>query len=106
MVYIFTLRSSKKEFVVYCVVTETFKKSLHAQITAWKVYIFKNMNEYYNDILVDIANFVDDNQTKLMRPVKDLEDIRITMETLEEIKFRHFQIDVDIPNVEVCNYLV
>jgi len=63
------------------------------------------MNEYYHDILLDIANFVDDNQTKLLRPVKDLEDIRITMETLEEIKFRHFQIDVDIPNVEVGSFL-
>ena len=60
------------------------------------------MNEHYQDILLDITAFIDEQSTKLQRPIKDLEDIRVTMLTLETVRQRQIEIDMSLGPVEVC----
>ena len=46
--------------------------------------------------------FVNEYQKKLNRPVNDLEDVRMMMIALEEIREKEIDIDMELSPIEVC----
>lgn len=53
----------------------------------------------------NILAFIDDMCKKLSRPVKDLDDIRILMASLKEIRERQIDIDMTIGPIEVRDFI-
>ena len=47
-------------------------------------------------------SFIDESDRKLKRPIKDLDDIRVAMAALAELRDREIAIDASISPVEVC----
>ena len=50
----------------------------------------------------DILDFVEDYSKRLMRPVKDLEDVRQVMEALSTIRDNFIMMDMTLGPIEVC----
>ena len=53
----------------------------------------------------EIFSFVDDLNKRLLRPIKDLDDIRLAMYALKEIRENEIKIDMNISPIEVSQKL-
>ena len=61
------------------------------------------MNERYCTMMDQILEQIDDINKRLCRPVKDLDDVRVAMAALKEIREHEIQMDMSIGPIEV-NY--
>ena len=55
----------------------------------------------YRKKMDDMLEFVEDYSKRLMRPVKDLEDVRQVMEALSTIRDNYIQMDMILGPIEV-----
>ena len=68
---------------------------------AWQVAFGKICNEKYRNQMEEIFEFIDDVGKRLTRPIKDLDDIRIAMKALSEVRENEIRIDMEIGPIEV-----
>ena len=61
----------------------------------------RNANTKYRTQMEEIFSFIDDLNKRLMRPIKDLDDIRLAMYALKEIRENEIKIDMNISPIEV-----
>ncbi|XP_071957897.1 dynein axonemal heavy chain 5-like isoform X2 [Antedon mediterranea] len=80
--------------------TENLKYALVTETRAWQVVFGKACNERYRTTMENIFVFIDDTSKKLGRPIKDLDDIRIAMGALKEIRENEIRIDMEIGPIE------
>lgn len=59
------------------------------------------MNERYCTMMDQILEQIDDINKRLCRPVKDLDDVRVAMAALKEIREHEIQMDMSIGPIEV-----
>ena len=81
---------------------EHLKASLCAETRAWCVAFGRNCNVKYRTEMEEIFTFIDDLTKRLSRPIKDLDDIRLAMGALKEIRDHEIRIDMSIGPIEVC----
>ena len=55
----------------------------------------------YRTQMEEIFSFIDDLNKRLSRPIKDLDDIRLAMYALKEIRENEIKIDMNISPIEV-----
>ena len=55
----------------------------------------------YRTQMEEIFGFIDDLNKRLSRPIKDLDDIRLAMYALKEIRENEIKIDMNISPIEV-----
>lgn len=80
--------------------SEKLKASLCAETKAWRVAYGKLCNTKYLNEMEMIFTSVEDWVKRLNRPIKDLDDIRLAMETLKEIREKEITIDMMIGPIE------
>ena len=72
-----------------------------AETKAWRVAYGKLCNTKYLSEMEMIFASVEDWNKRLNRPIKDLDDIRLAMGTLKEIREKEISIDMMIGPIEV-----
>lgn len=74
-----------------------------AETKCWIVDFGRHCNRKYRGEMEQILVFVDEAGKKLHRQIKDLDDIRITMAALKEIREHQISIDFQVVPIEVKN---
>ena len=59
------------------------------------------MNELYKQSMDELLEQVDDLSKRLSRPIKDLDDIRVAMAALKELREDEIKIDMTLIPIEV-----
>lgn len=77
------------------------KLALVVEAQAWKQAYGRSLNAHYRTKMEKIVHFVTEYQKKLSRPVQDLEDVRLMMAALTEIRDGEIGIDLQLIPVEV-----
>lgn len=70
---------------------------------AWQLAFAKACNSRYRTNMEEIFEFIEETGKRLSRPLKDLDDIRLAMLTLKEIREKEISIDMQIGPIEVSN---
>ena len=77
------------------------KMSLTAETKHWMVDYGVYCNRKYRSEMEHIFAFVDEAGKKLHRKIKDLDDFRIAMASLKEIREQQISIDFQVGPIEV-----
>ncbi|GAB1299283.1 Dynein axonemal heavy chain 5 [Apodemus speciosus] len=80
--------------------TADLKFSLTAETKAWMVVIGRHCNRKYRSEMENIFTVVEEFQKKLNRPIKDLDDIRVAMAALKEIREQQISTDFQVGPIE------
>ncbi|TRY93886.1 hypothetical protein DNTS_016033 [Danionella cerebrum] len=80
--------------------TVDLKLALTAETKSWMVDFGHYCNRKYRMEMEQIFTFIDEASKKLNRQIKDLDDIRIAMATLKEIREQQITIDFQVGPVE------
>uniref|UniRef100_A0A4W6EPU5 Dynein axonemal heavy chain 5 n=1 Tax=Lates calcarifer TaxID=8187 RepID=A0A4W6EPU5_LATCA len=86
-------------FLIYYVLSD-LKMSLTAETKNWMVDYGLYCNRKYRSEMEQIFAFVDEAGKKLNRQIKDLDDIRIAMAALKEIREHQISIDFQVGPIE------
>ena len=81
--------------------TDNLKISLCAETKGWKVALGRQMNEMYRQRMQDTLDQIEDLSKRLSRPIKDLDDIRVTMAAQKELREDEITIDLSLGPIEV-----
>lgn len=81
--------------------TADLKMSLTAETKNWMVDYGQLCNKKYRSEMEQIFGFVDEAGKKLNRKIKDLDDIRIAMAALKEIREHQISTDFQVGPIEV-----
>lgn len=79
---------------------EPIKVALLEQCKSWKWAFGRALNERAAAAMSEILGFFEGLQTRLSRPIKDLDDIRGAMAALAELRDNEIRIDSGIPPIE------
>lgn len=90
-----------KKYSVLISPTADLKLALTTETKSWIVDFGHHCNRKYRMEMEQIFAFVDEASKKLNRQIKDLDDIRITMATLKEIRENQISIDFQVGPIEV-----
>ncbi|CAD5118803.1 DgyrCDS7483 [Dimorphilus gyrociliatus] len=77
-------------------------ESLKVENNRWRTKFLQKFNKIYKIKADLIKNFLEDHIKRLQRPIKDLEDVRNAMSTLESVKGQQLKIDADLTPIEEC----
>ncbi|XP_034144998.1 dynein heavy chain 5, axonemal isoform X2 [Esox lucius] len=80
--------------------TADLKIALTAETKSWMVDYGLHCNRKYRTQMENIFTFVDEAGKKLNRQIKDLDDIRIAMASLKEIREQQISIDFQVGPIE------
>ncbi|CAF0752391.1 unnamed protein product [Didymodactylos carnosus] len=80
--------------------TDKLKRGLKTEINNWKMSYAKALNDKASQDMQNIFDKVEDIQKRLIRPCKDLDDVRAHMNALSEIRQNEILIDQTITPVE------
>uniref|UniRef100_A0A8C6QFD6 Dynein, axonemal, heavy chain 5 n=1 Tax=Nannospalax galili TaxID=1026970 RepID=A0A8C6QFD6_NANGA len=80
--------------------TADLKFALNAETKAWMVVIGRHCNKKFRSEMENIFVLVEELQKKLNRPIKDLDDIRIAMVALKEIREHQILTDFQVGPIE------
>ncbi|XP_005386179.1 PREDICTED: dynein heavy chain 5, axonemal isoform X1 [Chinchilla lanigera] len=80
--------------------TADLKFSLTAEIKAWMVVIGRHCNKKYRSEMENIFTLIEEFNKKLNRPIKDLDDIRIAMAALKEVRDQQILVDFQVGPIE------
>ncbi|KAM8815689.1 dynein axonemal heavy chain 5 isoform 1-T1 [Rhynchonycteris naso] len=80
--------------------TADLKFTLTAETKAWMVVIGHHCNKKYRSEMENIFTLVEDFNKKLNHPIKDLDDIRIAMVALKDIREQQISIDFQVGPIE------
>uniref|UniRef100_A0AAR2IQT9 AAA+ ATPase domain-containing protein n=1 Tax=Pygocentrus nattereri TaxID=42514 RepID=A0AAR2IQT9_PYGNA len=80
--------------------TTDLKLALTAETKGWMVDFGHHCNKKYRTEMEQIFTFVDEAGKKLNRQIKDLDDIRIAMAALKEIREHQITIDFQVGPIE------
>ncbi|CAH1780133.1 unnamed protein product, partial [Owenia fusiformis] len=80
--------------------TAKLKEGLECETTAWRLHYGKACNSKYRTEMEDTFEFIEDIHKRLTRPVKDLDDIRLVMASLKDLRDNFIKYDMNIGPIE------
>ncbi|XP_038070084.1 dynein heavy chain 5, axonemal-like isoform X1 [Patiria miniata] len=80
--------------------TENLKLALTTETHAWQLAYSRACNDKYRTMMEEIFDFIDEVSKRLNRPIKDLDDIRLVMQSLKEVRVNEIRIDMEIGPIE------
>ncbi|XP_059507513.1 dynein axonemal heavy chain 5-like [Stegostoma tigrinum] len=80
--------------------SDDLKVALIEECRAWMIGYSHHCNEKYRTNLNSILIFVEETSKKLNRPVNDMDDIRVIMGSLKDIRDKQIDIDLQIGPIE------
>ena len=75
-------------------------KDLAEESMTWKTILGEKLSSFYKTILQEMINFINDQQKVLQRPLRDLDDVRIAMNCLRDIRENFIRIDGNLTLME------
>ena len=87
--------------LVLLIILEKLKLALITECKTWMAFYGRHCNAKYKTKMEEVFSFIDDVTKRMSRPIKDLDDIRIVMGSLREIRERQIDIDMMIIPIEV-----
>ena len=102
------LKTENNQFLTGRILISTieFKKILDMEIQQWINMIATTLYSKYTNEMKYLISQIDDMDRKLDRPIKDLDDIRIIMETQKKIREVEIDMDIKIKMVENAFQLI
>ncbi|XP_072536415.1 dynein axonemal heavy chain 5 isoform X2 [Salminus brasiliensis] len=79
---------------------QSLKLSLTQECRAWKRSYGAALNQRASTDMVEISSFVETVSRQLQRPISDLDDVRVAMAALKEIREAEIRVDATIGPVE------
>ncbi|XP_023932850.1 dynein heavy chain 8, axonemal [Lingula anatina] len=76
------------------------KLALSVERKSWEMMYARQLNIKYKEKMEEIGEFVEQYMLRLSRPIKDLEDVRHSMEGLEDIRQNQIRIDMTLGPIE------
>ncbi|XP_069770267.1 dynein axonemal heavy chain 5 isoform X3 [Narcine bancroftii] len=95
--------SSEPEYIcvgALALYTDDLKIALTSETKAWMTDFGRHCNKKYRTEMENIFTFTEEVSKKLNRPIKDLDDIRIAMDALKEIREKQISIDFQVGPIE------
>nr|WAW84834.1 axonemal dynein heavy chain A [Halisarca dujardinii] len=87
--------------------TAPLKLALTTEAQAWKLKFGRSLNKHYLTKMQTVNEVLLESSKKLNRPVSDLEDVRLMMIALDELKEEEINIDMLLSPIEECyNFLL
>ncbi|KAM4875452.1 dynein axonemal heavy chain 5 [Thomomys bottae] len=80
--------------------TADLKFALTAETRAWTMVVGRHCNQKYRGEMETIFALVEEFNKKLNRPIKDLDDIRIAMASLKDIREQQIHVDFQVGPIE------
>ncbi|XP_048363840.1 dynein axonemal heavy chain 5 [Sphaerodactylus townsendi] len=80
--------------------TADLKLALTTETKAWMIAFGQHCNKKYRSEMENIFTFVEEINKKLNRPIKDLDDIRMAMAALQDIREQQIPIDFQVGPIE------
>ncbi|XP_049624319.1 dynein axonemal heavy chain 5 [Suncus etruscus] len=80
--------------------TDDLKFTLTTETKAWMAVIGRHCNKKYRSEMENIFTLIEEFNKKLNRQIKDLDDIRIAMTTLKDIREQQIGIDFQVGPIE------
>ena len=80
--------------------TQPMKYSLKAEAAAWKAQFAKNLHAQGQEDLEAFMEYIRETTVKLNRKIEDLEDVRLVMGILQEVREKESEIDDLITPIE------
>ncbi|PSN47670.1 Dynein heavy chain 8 [Blattella germanica] len=98
------IQEIEEEFTLYEKYSEEInrkmKLGLLVESNAWKISLGRELCAAYKLKLNEMVNFIKDKSKQLERKLKDLDDVRLAMNCLGEIRENFIQIDMDLGLIE------
>ncbi|XP_069469880.1 dynein axonemal heavy chain 5 [Ambystoma mexicanum] len=95
--------SSESEYICVgslALYTADLKLALSSEIKTWMIDLGRHCNKKYRTEMENIFAFVEEMNKRLNRQIKDLDDIRIAMAALKEIREQQICIDFQVGPIE------
>jgi dynein heavy chain len=73
---------------------------LNHEIQDWIACYGQACNAKYRKEMLEVKTFIDDIEKRLSRPIKDLEDIRLVMLAIKDLRENEIRIDMSITPIE------
>ena len=86
--------------------TDKCKDSIKAEINNWSLKYARTMNESFKTRMVEVDTRIGELTTHLNRGIKDLDDVRCSMISINEFKQLEVWLDTEISQVEDCYSLL
>eukprot|EP00899_Mesostigma_viride_P009796 jgi/Mesvir1/18818/Mv04309-RA.2 len=80
--------------------TQPMKYSLKAEAASWKAQFAKNLHRQGHEDLKRLNNYMRETTMKLSRQIEDLEDVRVVMNVLREVREKEAEIDTIMMPIE------
>ncbi|XP_015117111.1 dynein heavy chain 5, axonemal [Diachasma alloeum] len=96
------IRNLPRRHVIGCIEIdmENLKGALQVEVDSWKNTFNSILNEAYKQKINQFTNFMKDKSEILERKINDLEDVRIAMKCLNEIRENFIALDITLVNIE------
>ncbi|CAF4139157.1 unnamed protein product, partial [Rotaria magnacalcarata] len=94
---------SQAEFMAVgplAIFTEHLKFALNQEVRDWIVRYGQACNAKYRKEMNEVIAFIDDIEKRLSRPINDLEDIRLIMIAIKDLRDNEIRIDMSIMPIE------
>ncbi|XP_065523675.1 dynein axonemal heavy chain 5 [Lathamus discolor] len=95
--------SSEPEYIcvgAIALYTADLKLALRTETKVWVTLLGRHCNKKYRTEMEAILTFIEETDKKLNHRIKDLDDIRIAMAALKEIRELHISIDSQVGPIE------
>ncbi|XP_026672559.1 dynein heavy chain 8, axonemal-like [Ceratina calcarata] len=79
---------------------EKLKLALLVEARMWKILLGQNLSATYKNKLKRITDYINDKNKVLAREIKDLEDVRVAMKCLGEIRDDFISLDIELILIE------
>lgn len=76
------------------------KFALNQEVRDWIVRYGQACNAKYRKEMNEVSAFIDDIEKRLSRPINDLEDIRLIMIAIKDLRDNEIRIDMSITPIE------
>ncbi|CAF0880138.1 unnamed protein product [Rotaria sordida] len=80
--------------------TEHLKFALNQEVRDWIVRYGQACNAKYRKEMNEVSTFIEDIEKRLSRPINDLEDIRLIMIAIKDLRDNEIRIDMSIAPIE------
>ena len=81
-------------------VLEHLKFALHQEVREWIVHYGQACNAKYRKEMNEVSAFIDDIEKRLSRKINDLEDIRLVMIAIKDLRENEIRIDMSITPID------
>ncbi|CAF4402891.1 unnamed protein product [Rotaria socialis] len=95
--------NSQLEFISigpFAIFTKHLKFALNQEVRDWIVVYGQSCNVKYQKELNDVLKFIENIENRLSRGIKDLEDIRLIMMAVKDLRENEIHIDMSITPIE------